>query len=321
MAFGWNYGTLGATSQGVLTPANVPSVQLWLETDSNITTGFDTASMSGKEVSGSSGTNMLVSAGDLSSFIQSGVGQRIQLNGAALYDITTISTIAGISTLTTLETLSTNYTAASVGLERVSAWGDKSPNAYSATQSTGAQKYIVFRNASNSKPSFFANAVSINMIISSAIASITNSSNTVYIVAKSQSANQNNALFGLISTSTSNGIVLKYGTHGTTGRAQYQAGAFGNVVNTADITQTDFGIMRGRRSGTTIAVSYNNSVEVTASTGANETSNSWTVGEPNTFDTNMGEIQAIIVCNASLTQGGSDDTIINNYLKAKYGTP
>ncbi len=155
------------------------------------------------------------------------------------------------------------------------------------------------------------------MTMPSGVYSLAASNNTVFVVAKSSTQDVGfRGTFSIYNNGTTDGIHLEFGNAGS-GDLFYTAGP--SSVSTGNITQTNFGILRGRRNGTTIAVSLNDSTEITDTTGSNITADKARIGDVDFGGTIVGQIQAIVVYNVSLTV--PNIAIVNNYLKAKYGTP
>lgn len=297
---------------------NVPSIVGWWEADSGITKAYSTLLTSGKNVTGTVDTYTLVSAGNLS--LQVIATSSVKIDALDVYTVASISTVGGISTITTNEVLTNSYSSKTIALERVSQINDKTINAYNGT-ATSTEQMIFIPSGDNGKPSLLVSAATNRFTLPSGIYGVAGGDNTVYVVMKAAAQDTYNAgLFTIENSSTRAGINLELTTTGT-GNAIYSSGVFASAVATGDIIQTAFSIYKGRRSGVTLGISQDNSVEITNSNGTDVTANLARLGGGAAVTlTVTGEYQAWITCNTSIEQGSPDDIIINNYLKNKYGT-
>ena len=123
-------------------------------------------------------------------------------------------------------------------------------------------------------------------------------------------------VFGLFEAGSARTDIRYTATSGTIS-FQNRTASGGGVTKTS-VTTTSYRIFMGRRSGTTQAIEFNNSAEITNTSGADE--NGINTGHIGSFlGTSFwfdGQIAEILVFNSSLSSG--DITKVNNYLSKKW---
>lgn len=202
------------------------------------------------------------------------------------------------------------------GSDLVSAWNDKSGNAYHLSAAGGARPTWV-NTQLNNRPTLDFNGSSNTFALPSGLYGIPNGSNTVFAVCKTDVNNALQVIVGLseaglarwdIRYTANAGEILFLSRTTTT-----------NGVTKSSVSDTSYGLLMGRRSGTTQAIAFNSSSETTNSNGADENGcNAGYVGSflGSSFFLN-GQIAEILIFNASLSAGNI--TLMNTYLSKKWG--
>lgn len=150
-----------------------------------------------------------------------------------------------------------------------------------------------------------------------AVIDLVNSANTIFVVTKRASEDATTDIVFSLGTGTTNKTFIIYAA--TAGRIEYRsnAGAGGNAITTGH-TNTDFNIIKGRRSGTTQAISINGGTEVTGGTGDDGgTADAGLIGNSLNGLFLTGSIAEIIMYNRSLS--AAESTQVELYLSRKYG--
>lgn len=199
----------------------------------------------------------------------------------------------------------------------VSQWNDKSSNGFNVTQGTGANQPETDSVTQNSLNVLDFDQTDF-LIIPSGFYTISNGANTVFCVNKTD---DNNRLQILIGTAELGSTRMDLRHSATIGTITYQSRtASGSGVDKTGITETDFNIMMGRRTGTTQAIAFNGGAEATNTNGADEAGvDAASVGgfdESTTFGFD-GQIAEIIVYDRSLS--AAEITAVNQYLSTKWG--
>ncbi len=153
------------------------------------------------------------------------------------------------------------------GSNLVSGWNDKSLNGYGLSAS-GVARPTWTDNQLNKRAVLDFDGSANTFAVPSGLYGVTNGANTVFSVSKTDVNNSLQVILGL-SKSGITRMDIRYPA--ATGAIYYQSrSSSGGGVSQTSIADTSFGILMGRRSGTTQAISYNNSTETTNSFGADE---------------------------------------------------
>lgn len=184
---------------------------------------------------------------------------------------------------------------------KVYKWLDRSGLNNHATQSVPSNQPTYLVNQLNGKPVIDFNGSNF-LILPSGIYSLANGSNTLFAVVKRNNTTGLQLIFGLAKAGVTR-LDLRYTA--TAGQIYYQSRATSTGgINLGSIADTSFGILYGRRSGVTQAISYNGSIEFSNSNGADEPNvDSASVGAFNqgaSFFLN-GRIAELIAYSTSLT--------------------
>lgn len=202
------------------------------------------------------------------------------------------------------------------GSNNVSQWTDKFGNS-NATQGTGANQPVYTANILNNKPIIrFGGNDFLNL--ASAIHTLTNNNNTCFVVANTTTTNATQRLLSM-SEAGSSRYNLQFDS--TVGQISFQSrNAFGSAVSIGSMTETNFNIIRGRRAGTTQAITFNAGTEQTNASGADESGiDAATIGAFTDGTTNplTGDIAEIIIYEKSLSE--SEIRSVEQYLSLKWG--
>ena len=146
-------------------------------------------------------------------------------------------------------------------------WLDRSGFNNHATQDVLNNKPTLLDNQLNGKPVLDFNGSNF-LILPSGVYSLSNGANTVFAVARTNNAMSLQLVFGLAQAGVTR-LDLRYTA--TAGQIYYQSRTTSSGgINLGSIADTSYGIMRGRRSGSTQALAYNGGAEVSNSNGSNE---------------------------------------------------
>ncbi|PIR39613.1 MAG: hypothetical protein COV35_03660 [Alphaproteobacteria bacterium CG11_big_fil_rev_8_21_14_0_20_39_49] len=202
------------------------------------------------------------------------------------------------------------------GSNLVSTWNDKSLNGYNLSAS-GTARPTWTDNQLNSRAVLDFDGSANTFALPSGLYSIPNGANTLLAVCKTDNDSSLQVILGL----SESGITrtdIRYPA--TAGVIYYQSrnGSSGGISQTS-IADTSYGILMGRRSGTTQAISYNNSSESTNSFGADE--NGVDAGYIGSFAGSGffldGQIAEILVFGESLS--AENISLMQTYLSKKWG--
>ncbi len=236
-------------------------LQLYLDSSdsSTMTKTYQNLAATG---SGTSGTNTITAASTETNLVQAGM--KLRIGGTDIYTVASVSTV----TITTVETLTASYVAQPMALDRVSQWNDKSGRGNHATQGT-ALKQPVYNPAQLNNLSVLTLDGANTMILPSALYTIPNGANTIFMVAK-RNSETGGAVYPLnMSVAGTQKYYLRFNS--TAGEVLFlNATAGSGAVSSAGNTNTNYEILRGRRLGTTQAVSVNNAAEATNTSGTDE---------------------------------------------------
>ena len=183
----------------------------------------------------------------------------------------------------------------------VSQWDDKSGNSNNATQGTGSAQPTTGASTQNGE-----NIIDFDggdtFVLPSALYSIPNGSNTIFAVTKRTSEDATlDAIVGM-QESSSTRYILSFDA--TSGVLDFRSNNIASgAITISGATNTDFQIVRGRRNGTTQAISFNGSAEQTNTSGADENgvdaAHIASLGGSGNFL--VGSIAEMLVYNRSLT--------------------
>lgn len=283
----------------------IPTANLlaWFDaTDiSTITKGYVTKAQT---ATGTSGASSFTTSADISADLFPNM--LVRLAGTDVY---TISTVSG-TTVNITGTLSTNYSASALAVEGISQWNDKSGNGNHATQGIGSYQpgYIPNDYSSNAAVSFFGSQT---MALPS---SYYNNIGTGQCTLFASSKCNLQVHFGFITDAQVSGVT-DFGIHYTslsTGGVSMRHDNTGSSTNKL-VTNTNWAVIRGRRNGTTQAISHNNSTETTAAIADNLTLTSAGLG----ISFLDAHVMDIIIYNTDL--GTTDRNAVQQYMAAKCG--
>lgn len=211
------------------------------------------------------------------------------------------------------------YDATTTSLGAVASWPDKSGSGNNATQATGGQQPVNTSSILNGKNVLlFTAASSQTLLLPSALYAIPNAANTIFAVAKrnTETAAQNEIIcFSQTGVTRTNQIVYS----ATSGNIMYRNNGAGTDLTLTGAVNTNYQIIYGRHSGATQAISINNGIEVTNSSGANvATTDIAAIGssQGTTLYLNGG-IAEILIYNRSLSVAEINQ--VESYLSAKWG--
>jgi len=156
-------------------------------------------------------------------------------------------------------------------------------------------------------------------IVPSGVYTLANGANTTFCVFESDDTTRLQVIFGLAEGGSSR---LDLRTTTTIGEISFQSrNASGGGIALGSVTETTFGVMMGRRSGTTQAIAYDGGAETTNASGVDEAGvDAASIGgfdESTTFGFD-GRIAEIPSYNRSLT--ALEITKVNAYLSKKWAT-
>lgn len=200
----------------------------------------------------------------------------------------------------------------------VSAWADKSGNGNNATQPVGANQPATGATTRNGRNVIDFGGSPEELRLPSALFTISQGANTLFIVSK---RNTETGSEERILAMGQNGVGIKYGLRysATSGSILFlNNNAAGNVLTSTGHTNTDFQIIKGRRSGTTQAISVNGATEDTNTNGDDTTGVDLArIGSLFGASYLIGSVAEVLIYNRSLSDAESD--VIERYLSAKWG--
>lgn len=206
----------------------------------------------------------------------------------------------------------------------VSQWGDKSGNAYHATQPTGAAQFRTGLNTINGKNVLTSTDSARHMILPSGLYSIPSGNHTVFVVAKRTGGawTRQELLSGNNSTDTNRAFFLETQSSGTVLAAQSNP----NYGITSTLSITDDGAAHAfvmSRNGTTNGVKCwrDGGAGSTPVTGSNATLDNLFISKSDqgSWDQWNGYLAEYLIYNRALT---NDELNLNGkYLKQEWGTP
>lgn len=193
---------------------------------------------------------------------------------------------------------------------------DKSGNGYDTdSQSTGTKRADLLANQLNGRSVISCDGGDAYKL-NTALHSIPNGSNTMFVVAKTNSNSTQQRIINMTAAFSSD-YGLEFSSN--VGQAVFFNNPSGAGVGVTGLTETDWNILKARRSGTTVAISANGGTEVTNTNGA-DVSN---INDATLFSYDEsslfldGHVAEIIIYNRSLSD--AESSIIENYLSNKWG--
>lgn len=195
-------------------------------------------------------------------------------------------------------------------------WSDKSGNGNDATATTTQPASGATTENGKNVLDFDGSE---SLTLPSALYTIPTGDNTIFVAAKRTSEDASlDAVLGMGESGVNNGYFLVYSS--AAGSVIFRNRQIAGTVTSTGNTNTDFQILRGRRSGTTQAVSVNNGTEVTAATATDPTTvDIALIGNSASASLFLdGSIGEIIIYNRSLST--AEYTQVENYLANKWGT-
>jgi hypothetical protein len=199
---------------------------------------------------------------------------------------------------------------------KVYKWLDRSGFNNHATQGTPSNQPTWLDNQLNGLPVLDFNGSNF-LVLPTGMYSLANGPNTVFAVVKRNNTTGLQLIFGLAEAGVTR-LDLRYTA--TAGQIYYQSRAASTSgINLGSIADTSFGILHGRRSGVTQAISYNGSIEVSNSNGADEPNVD--VASIGAFNQGTGfflngQIAELIAYKTSLTS--EQIQVVEAYLSAKW---
>ncbi len=199
---------------------------------------------------------------------------------------------------------------------QVSQWDDKSGNGYHVTQGTGTNQPVTGETTTNGLN--VLDFVNDYFNIPSGLYSLAAGGNTVFIVSqKTAEDGAFDTLYNMRTGTTNKNFMLYSATAGAIDWRSNNAGS-GTTSNTGN-TNTNFQILRGRRSGVTQAVAVNGGAETTDSNGSDITGIDSAFIGTLTGAANFleGSLAEILMYNRSLST--LEIAIVERYLSNKWG--
>lgn len=223
--------------------------------------------------------------------------------------ITTPANIAGLQLWLDADDLSTITEVSG----KVSQWDDKSSAGNNVTQGVADDQPTTNATTHNSRNVLDFDGTNDFLLIPSGLYGIPAGNNTTFMVVKSNLAETvQRMLFLGISGSTKMGFTYEV----TAGVVLFIHGGAPQVTG---VTESNFNIFRGRRSGTTEAISLNGATEVTDTSAVDNTANEASIGSYRHGSDNFlnGSIAEVLIYNRSLTS--AEITSVEVYLSNKWG--
>jgi len=197
----------------------------------------------------------------------------------------------------------------------VSQWDDKSGNGNNVTQGTGSAQPTTGASTENDKNVLDFDGGD-SFTVPSGIFSIANGANTIFFA--SNRSTETAALETMLSLEEAGGTrtLLLYGS--TAGQLLFRSNAAGSgAVTKTGATNTDFQIVRARRSGTTQAVTFDAESEATNASGSDENGvDAGFIGRTSGGSLLIGSIAEIIIYSRSLSV--SEIAAVEKYLSNKW---
>lgn len=197
----------------------------------------------------------------------------------------------------------------------VSQWNDKSGKGNNVTQGTGSAQPTTGATQNGKNVLSFDGGDTLNF--PSGLFTIPNGANTVFAVSKR--ATEDGTADGILCFNESGVERYLLGYGAPSGRYYFSSrNAIGSgVTQDSAGANTNFKVVYGRRSGTTLAISQNGATESTNANGADEPGiNGGFIG--GSASANMtGQIAEILIYNRSLS--ASERSVVIKYLGSKWG--
>lgn len=196
----------------------------------------------------------------------------------------------------------------------VSQWSDKSGNGNHGTQGTGSARPTTDATTQNGKNVLDFDGGD-DLALPSGIFSIPNGANTLFTVAKRTT--EDAGVDTIIGLTESGGTRWGMRFTGTAGVVQYTSSTANNGKTNSGNTNTDFQILTGFRTGTTVSISVNGGAAESDTQGADESGvDEAFVGSQSETNFLIGSIAEIIVYDRALAT--AEISAVNNYLSAKW---
>ncbi len=198
----------------------------------------------------------------------------------------------------------------------VSQWDDKSGKGNDATQGTGSAQPTTDATTQNAKNVLDFDGGD-SFVLPSAIYAIANANSTVFMVSKRTT--ETGSTENLISLEESAGARMFLSYSLAAGAVVYTNNTAGDgVLTITGVTNTDFQILRARRSGTTQALTQNGNAESTNANGADESGvDAALIGANSAGGGLIGSIAEILMYNRSLST--AEISSVETYLSNKWG--
>ena len=200
----------------------------------------------------------------------------------------------------------------------VSQWGDKSLNGNDVTQGSGSKQPTTDASTQNGKNVLdFDGSDTLSM--PSALFAIPNGSNTIFVVCKTTLTTTVQRIINLTDAGGGTRYEMEYPVDAGEVHFQNRNSFDAFRVAITGITETNFNILRGRRSSTTQAISANGGAESTNTSGEDVSDiNQADIGSRRDTDGYLtGSIAEIIIYSRSLS--APEISKIENYLSNKWG--
>jgi len=194
----------------------------------------------------------------------------------------------------------------------VSQWNDKSGNGFNVTQGTGSEQPTTNATTQNGKNVIDFDAGD-ELDIPSGLFSVPAGSNTIFAVVKANATSANE--MRILEMEVSGGTRFDLGFLSDSLVADFLNGSV--VAISASVTVAQWNIHRGRRDGTTQAISINGADEATNTSGSDITADLGFIGSTGGDRFLNGSIAEIIIYNRSLST--TEIAAVETYLSKKWG--
>lgn len=254
---------------------------------------------------GTSGASSFLMSADRSSDLFPNM--LIRLAGTDIY---TISTVSG-TTVNIVGTLSTNYVASAIAVEGISQWNDQSGLGNHITMGTASKQPWYIPNHINAHPAVLFSDNSHELTAPSGLYSLFGT--TPLTIFANIYSNQQDYSSRIFVAADAGGTRVAFGTTSTsTGGVTFGHDNAGATVDKI-VTNTQWAVWRGRRNGTTMAITQNNAAEVTSSIADDLTLVSARVGN-NSFD---GMLLDLFIYNRALD--ANETNAVQSYMAVRSG--
>lgn len=201
----------------------------------------------------------------------------------------------------------------------VATWTDYSGNGYNATQGTAGKQPVCTANQLNGKKTLlFTAASSQTLALPSGINAIANGNNTWIVVAKRNTETAAaNYIFSIVQAGVAVTNAIDFSA--SSGNIIYFSSATAGTATKSGATNTNYQIISGRRTGTTLEVTYNNNTVASTTNGSNAplSDTAFIGSNGGTLQFLNGGIAEIIAYNRSLSN--AELLQVDRYLSNKWG--